>query len=60
LPGKLDGVEINGPCDLKEGAHELTVSPQALGKIVMIWSPALERGYSPFAPIRPDFTTPQD
>ncbi|HEY3900612.1 MAG TPA: hypothetical protein VGM54_18535 [Chthoniobacter sp.] len=60
LPGKLDGVEINGPCDLEEGPHELTVSPQALGKIVMIWSPALERGYSPFAPIRPDFTTPQD
>jgi hypothetical protein len=60
LPGKLDGVEISGPCELKEGPHELVASPQALGKIVMIWSTALERWYSPFAPIRSDITTPQD
>jgi hypothetical protein len=60
LPGKVDGVEINGSCELKEGPHELVASPQALGKIVMIWSPAVERGYSPFAPIRPDVSTPQD
>jgi hypothetical protein len=60
LQGKIDGVEIAGPCELKEGPHELVVSPQTPGRIIMIWSTALERGYSPFAPIKPDIMTPQD
>jgi len=58
--GKLDGVDITGPCELAAGRHEFLPSPQAAGKIAMVWSRALERGYSPFAPIKKDITTPQD
>jgi hypothetical protein len=60
VPGKLDGVDISGPCELGEGRHEFLPAPQATGKIAMIWARAIEQGYSPFTPIKQDVTTPQD
>ena len=57
--GVLDGKPFEGPRDLARGPHEF-LSAHAGGQIVLIWAQALERGYSPFTPIRPDVTTEQD
>jgi hypothetical protein len=60
VAGALDGREVTGPCELTAGRHEFLPPPETAGKIIMVWSQALERGYSPFAPIQEDLVTPQD
>jgi hypothetical protein len=60
VAGALDGAEITGPCEIGAGEHEFVPAGEGDGKIAMVWSTALERGYSPFAPIKKDYTTPQD
>jgi len=57
--GMLDGMPFTGPRELEAGTHTF-VPETAHGDIVLIWAAALERGYSPFAPIKKDVRTPQD
>jgi Dolichyl-phosphate-mannose-protein mannosyltransferase len=59
VAGTLDGKPFEGPRDLASGPHEF-VAAHASGRIILVWAQAVERGYSPFAPIKPDVTTEQD
>jgi hypothetical protein len=43
----LDGIKVNGSCDLYPGSHDL-VLPSPNGKVFVIWSRAFEKGFSPF------------
>jgi hypothetical protein len=57
--GLLDGTPFEGPRELAPGPHEFVPAP-ARGQIILVWAQALERGFSPFSPIKPDVTTEQD
>ena len=57
--GTLDGSVFTGPRELAAGPHEFLPASDS-GCLVLIWAQALERGYSPFAKIKPDRTTEQD
>ena len=47
VSGTLDGMEISGPRDLSAGAHDLVLtSPEQ--SVAVVWSRAIEKGYSPF------------
>ena len=47
VSGTLDGTEINGPRDLAAGPHDLVLnSPE--DSVAIVWSRAIEKGYSPF------------
>lgn len=58
--GLLDGTPFTSPRDLAAGPHEFLPDKKGEGQLVLIWARAVERGYSPFAEIKPDITTPQD
>ena len=58
--GTLDGQPFTSPRDLAAGPHEFLPDKKGTGQLVLIWARAVERGYSPFAEIKPDITTPQD
>lgn len=49
LVGTLDGETLDGPRWLAAGHHELRVTSPA-PDAVLVWSRALERGFSPFTP----------
>ena len=57
--GTLDGLPFTGPQELAAGPHVFTPARKT-GKLVVIWAPALEHGYSPFVPIKADYKTAQD
>ncbi|MEP6670354.1 MAG: glycosyltransferase family 39 protein [Chthoniobacter sp.] len=57
--GLLDGTPFDGPRELAAGEHTFTPDHE-MKKIVLIWAPALERGYSPFVKIKADRKTDQD
>jgi hypothetical protein len=57
--GALDGTPFNGPRELAAGPHTFLPNERTQ-ELVLIWAAAIERGYSPFATIKKDFTTPQD
>lgn len=59
IAGVLDGAEFDGPRELLAGSHTFRQTAGA-GRTVLIWAPAIERGYSPFAQIEPDKMGPQD
>ena len=47
VSGTLDGAEINGPRDLAAGPHNIVLnSPE--DSVAIVWSRAIEKGYSPF------------
>ena len=47
VSGKLDGTEITGPRYLSAGVHDLVLySPE--DSVAIVWSRAIEKGYSPF------------
>jgi hypothetical protein len=47
LSGTLDGSEITNPRDLSPGTHDLALnSPEET--VAIVWSRAIEKGYSPF------------
>jgi hypothetical protein len=47
VAGTLDGTEIDGPRDLAAGPHDLVLnSPE--DSVAIVWSRAIEKGYSPF------------
>lgn len=57
--GQLDGTPFTSSRELAAGKH--TYLPEGNpGKVVLIWAPAIERGYSPFAKIKKDYKSPQD
>jgi 4-amino-4-deoxy-L-arabinose transferase-like glycosyltransferase len=47
VSGTLDGTEITGPRDLSAGMHDLALSSPE-DSVAIVWSRAIERGYSPF------------
>ena len=47
ISGTLDNIKLSGPRDLSAGVHELTVDVP-VNSIAVIWSRAIEKGYSPF------------
>ena len=47
--GELDGTPYGGPRFLDSGHHQYAPAP-ADGRIAVLWSPAAERGFSPFHP----------
>src|SRR5262249_12304607 len=49
ISGTLDNIKLSGPRDLSAGVHELTVDVP-VNSIAVIWSRAIEKGYSPFEP----------
>lgn len=57
--GALDGTPYTGPRDLTAGKHSFLPEGDP-GKVVLIWAPAIERGYSPFVKIKKDYKSPQD
>ena len=57
--GTLDGTAFTGPLELAVGPHEFLPASDS-GRLVIIWAQAIERGYSPFAELKPDRTTEQD
>jgi len=57
--GTLDGTPFIAPRELAAGKH-IFVPEGSIDHVVLIWACALERGYSPFAKIKIDHTTPQD
>ncbi len=57
--GTLDGTAFTGPRELTAGTHEFLPAKDS-GEVVLVWAQAIERGYSPFTKIRPDYTTEQD
>jgi hypothetical protein len=57
--GTLDGTPFTGPRELAAGHHEFLPSG-ARETVALIWANAIERGYSPFATIKRDYTTSQD
>ncbi len=57
--GSLDDRPFDGPRELGPGMH-LFIPSKPAGEIALIWAPALERGYSPFAEIKHSITTAQD
>ncbi len=60
VTGTLDGTPVDGPRELTAGRHEFVQTGGSDGRLVIIWAQALERGYSPFAKIKRDYTTEQD
>jgi len=44
--GQLDGQSIDGSRWLEAGRHELVVT-QPAGDVILLWTRALDRGYSP-------------
>ena len=60
ITGILDGTPVDGPRELTAGRHEFVQTGGPDGRLVLIWAQALERGYSPFAEIKRDYTTEQD
>jgi len=51
VSGKLDGTEITGPRYLSAGVHDLVLySPE--DSVAIVWSRAIEKGYSPFEPAK--------
>lgn len=50
VSGWLDGVPYNGPRQLEAGHHTFRLSaPAGAGELAVIWAPAIQRGFSPFA-----------
>jgi hypothetical protein len=59
LAGTLNGEALSGPRELAPGHYEFhPVGGE--GRLALIWAAAIERGFSPFAPIKPDYITEQD
>jgi hypothetical protein len=59
VEGVLDGTPFTGPRFLGSGTH--TFEPRTKAeRIVLIWGAAIERGYSPFATVKADYSTAQD
>ncbi|PYK64149.1 MAG: hypothetical protein DME50_15140 [Verrucomicrobia bacterium] len=59
IAGLLDGTEFDGPRELTAGSHTFQQTA-GVGRTMLIWARAIERGYSPFAAIEPDKMTQQD
>jgi hypothetical protein len=57
--GELDGTPFTGPRELAVGHHEFKLSGEP-ESVALVWANAIDRGFSPFAKIRRDYTTPQD
>ena len=51
ISGTLDGIEIAGPRDLSAGIHDLALSSPE-DSVAIVWSRAIEKGYSPFGPAK--------
>ncbi len=48
VEGLLDGVPWSGERRLNAGHHTLRLNKKAMGRLAVIWAPAVERGYQPF------------
>jgi hypothetical protein len=57
--GTLDGTPFDAPRELAIGRHEFRKT-SGTKPLALLWATAIERGYSPFAKIRPDYRTEQD
>jgi hypothetical protein len=53
VSGWLDGTPYHGPRKLGAGPHTFRSSSSGNGPLAIIWAPAIERGFSPFASGRP-------
>ena len=51
VSGTLDGTKLNGSLDLSPGPHDLALAIPT-NSVFVIWSRALEKGFSPFAEIK--------
>ena len=51
VSGTLDGTKLNGSLDLSPGPHDLALAVPT-NSVFVIWSRALEKGFSPFAEIK--------
>ena len=60
IAGILDDTPVDGPRELAAGRHEFVQTGGPGGRLAIIWAQAIERGYSPFAKIKHDYTTEQD
>jgi hypothetical protein len=59
IAGILDGTLFQGARQLSAGRHVFRETAGA-GPVALIWAQAIERGYSPFAAIKADYSTKQD
>ncbi|MEO8419031.1 MAG: hypothetical protein ABI475_09935 [Methylophilaceae bacterium] len=50
--GWLDGIPYHGPRKLDAGPHTFRSANPDTHRLAIIWAPAIERGFSPFAPGR--------
>ncbi|MCE9518542.1 MAG: glycosyltransferase family 39 protein [Verrucomicrobia bacterium] len=57
--GSLDGIPFEGPRELAAGQHTFQQTGGD-GRLALVWAQAVERGYSPFAPIKADYRTKHD
>jgi hypothetical protein len=57
--GTLNGAPLVKSQTLAAGHYTLEATG-GTGRVALVWAQALERGYSPFAPIKPDNRTPED
>ena len=53
VSGWLDGAPYHGPRKLGAGPHTFRSSGPGTSQLAIIWAPAIERGFSPFASGRP-------
>ena len=54
VAAECDGTPFKSPKFLAAGHHRVQVAATDHGRIALIWARALERGFSPFAPIKAD------
>jgi hypothetical protein len=57
--GSLDGVPISGPIYLGAGRYQVRRTAGS-GRLALFWARAIEEGFSPFRPPKPDKWTRQD
>jgi hypothetical protein len=57
--GTLNGEPFTGPMRLESGIYRIHRDGGS-GALAIIWSRAIEKGFSPFAPLKRDIPTPQD
>lgn len=59
IAGILDGAPFEGPRELAAGRHVFRQTA-GTGRVALVLAQAIERGYSPFAAIKTDYSTQQD
>src|ERR1700730_14986682 len=57
--GMLNGKPVSGAIRLEPGHYEMSRT-NGSGRLAVVWARAVEKGYTPFVPLKEDRWTPQD